>query len=153
MTRPSASSTATESISVWCLASLTSLFRTSSTVFVRLAQAMHRGHHPAGLVGGVAEQPGQFPLRGGRHLGEQLRLLLLGQFAQRLGGLVGLHRRDQVGGLRGFHLPQQRGQLVRLHLLQCVRRQVLVQAGEQLLAPGPAQPLQHVGEFRGAQPA
>ena len=120
---------------------------------VRGRGGQHRRHDPAGLIFGIAEQAGELPLGGRRHVGQKLCLLSAGQVAQRVDRLVGFHPRDQLGRLLGLHLAQEGGQLVRLHLFQDIRGEVVVEAGQQLPPARPAQLFQYVRELGGPQPA
>ena len=109
--------------------------------------------NPPAFVLGVVQQPGQL-LAGARRASARAARRVLGgaEVAQRVDGLVGFHRRDQVRGLLGLGLAQQTLQLVGVHLLQRVGGGLGLQRGQQLLAAGAAEVLEQVGELARAQP-
>ena len=82
---------------------------------------------------------------------EELGALVVVEVAERVDGLVGLHRRQEPSGPGRGHLPQGGDGILVVELLEHVGRLVGVQRVEELLALRAAELLEEVGDLGRSQ--
>ena len=90
------------------------------------------GHHAAGRVVGVGEQPAQRGGLVGLHQLEQLLGVVLRQLGEQVGGVVGLHRLEDVGGALLLELAEDLDLVVLGQLLEDVGERLVVERGGDL---------------------
>ena len=109
------------------------------------------GHQAAGGVVLVGQQAPDVLGLLGLHQLEQLGLLVVGQLAQQVGGVVGLHGLEHVGGARAGQALQDADLVVLGQLLEHVGEALVVQRAGHLEPPRQAEVVQDVGEVGGLE--